>query len=670
MKRASWLMVIIVFLLGNLLFFPGSASNSPAETPPPKIYLPLIMRTTYTVAGTIVDDADNPISDVQVFDGSGNSALTDHNGEYALRVNAGSTTITALKAGFSFAPEELQMNVSQDVSGVDFAAAISCGDIMVNGSLNFDMGGWDFPEADAWGFSTGGTDATVFHTGPRSGRTGIPPAAVPPAGFDGSVSRAISQRFNLASDAESVVLGMWLYRTSTNLADNDRQFIQIRDADTNNLLKEIYSDQVNNAVWTYVEFSLAEFIGDSIKVVIGSLNDGVGGLTAMYFDDVTLVVCKSTPTPAVCLNKIVNSGFEDGTGWIIPPGQTTPPVMQGVIVSSGLQSMRTGIPLGGLNAISSSEFYQDVVVPSTVGSVKLSYYIYTTSNESPTLASEGPALNTVWQPLETEFDTQYGYVIDASNGYILQKLFWWTTNNEPVWRYQEFDLTAYKGKTLRIRFGTYNNGTGGQTATYLDDVRLTTCTGTSEAVGPGCYQAFNNRGFEYNSAWNIPVTEYPAAYTTIKEYEGSRSMRTGIYYAAHNRYSYSDIYQTVTIPGTADSATLKFWFWPKGDATLLNAQNGALQADLPVGLNVADMELSPDSYDLQYVLVTDKWGNILPSGWVWYDVRNDRAWKELTLNLNQFKGKTIRVWFGVYNNGWGDVTSMFLDKTSLVICDP
>ena len=39
-------------------------------------------------------------------------------------------------------------------------------------------------------------------------------------------------------------------------------------------------------------------------------------------------------------------------------------------------------------------------------------------------------------------------------------------------------------------------------------------------------------------------------------------MRTGILKLADNRYSYSDAEQLVTIPGDADSVTLRIWLYP------------------------------------------------------------------------------------------------------------
>ncbi len=37
------------------------------------------------------------------------------------------------------------------------------------------------------------------------------------------------------------------------------------------------------------------------------------------------------------------------------------------------------------------------------------------------------------------------------------------------------DLTAYAGQTVELKYGTFNDGEGGVTAMYVDDVTVTIC---------------------------------------------------------------------------------------------------------------------------------------------------------------------------------------------------
>ena len=685
MKRVTMILVTLLFLLANVWVLPGLGSSSGAvdDPPPYKLYFPLIFHPP-AISGTIKDSSDNPISDVVVYDVYGHQAVTDYTGAYTMTSTTGSNIVNALKPGFTFTPEELSLSVPPaGVTDANFVAAVSCGDIMVNGALNFDLGGWDFPEADAWGFSTGRTSTDVAHSATRSGRTGITAAMLPlPVGFLGSDSYARSQRYNIPSDADSVALGLWVYRLSTSADLNDHQYLQIRDADTNAVLTELSlgGTRVNSPVWTYFEYPLNTLTGRSIKIRVGSYNDGASGHVAMYFDDVTLIICKTGPDPAVCINQIDDGGFESGVfvadptlGWARNLPQGAPPVFQNTILSAGAFSMRTGIPIANPNANGYSEFYQNVTIPSNVDSATLSFYVYTTSSEAAGAAAAasgqlGP--QGIDQPDDPQFDAQYGYIFKADGSDDIKNLWWWWTDNHPVWRYQVHDLTEFKGQTIRILFGTFNNGVGGNTAMYFDNVVLTTCTGTSTPVGPGCYQKLGNRSFENNSSWVVPATEYPAGYTTTRHYDGSRSMRAGITNSSQNRYSYSTFYQSVTIPNSADSVNLSFKYLPKSTSSLASAMEPMVQMDLPLGVNMSNLQLEPqDSNDVQYLIITDKWGNILE--WKMYEYgKNSTPWLSRTFNLKSYRGHSIRVWFGVYNNGWGGVTSMYVDDTSLVICDP
>ena len=43
-------------------------------------------------------------------------------------------------------------------------------------------------------------------------------------------------------------------------------------------------------------------------------------------------------------------------------------------------------------------------------------------------------------------------------------------SNSATWTFQQFDLGAYKGQSIKLYFGSYNNGSGGMTALYVDDM--------------------------------------------------------------------------------------------------------------------------------------------------------------------------------------------------------
>jgi len=47
--------------------------------------------------------------------------------------------------------------------------------------------------------------------------------------------------------------------------------------------------------------------------------------------------------------------------------------------------------------------------------------------------------------------------------------------NEGHWVYYEHDLNAFRGQAVTLYFGVFNNGLGGVTAMWVDDVALRVC---------------------------------------------------------------------------------------------------------------------------------------------------------------------------------------------------
>ena len=45
----------------------------------------------------------------------------------------------------------------------------------------------------------------------------------------------------------------------------------------------------------------------------------------------------------------------------------------------------------------------------------------------------------------------------------------------PLWRHTSLDVSRYAGHVMRFQFGTYNDGVGGASRTYIDDASLTIC---------------------------------------------------------------------------------------------------------------------------------------------------------------------------------------------------
>jgi uncharacterized lipoprotein YddW (UPF0748 family) len=112
--------------------------------------------------------------------------------------------------------------------------------------------------------------------------------------------------------------------------------------------------------------------------------------------------------------------------------------------------------------------------------------------------------------------------------------------------------------------------------------------------------------------------------------------------------SYSSIYQEVTIPGDAVSATLSFWYYP-------------ICKDTP----------QPDwLYDWQGVAIFDPNWSQPPLAWAMPKICSDsQTWTHHTFDLTPYIGQTIILYFNVYNDGVGNLkTAMYLDDVSVQVC--
>jgi len=176
-----------------------------------------------------------------------------------------------------------------------------------------------------------------------------------------------------------------------------------------------------------------------------------------------------------------------------------------------------------------------------------------------------------------------------------------------------------------------------------------------------CVEEIINGSFESDEEWDIPITKYTASYSTAIVHSGNRSMRVGIVEPADNRYSYSSARQWVTIPSDVISATLRFWLYP------LSGEPAALEA--PTGPLATTVEEAALSGDAQYVLILNEYEQWIDAPLLWQR-SDDRAWTFHQFDLMAYAGRTIKLHFGVYNDGWGGVTGMYLDDVSLELCSP
>jgi PKD repeat protein len=187
--------------------------------------------------------------------------------------------------------------------------------------------------------------------------------------------------------------------------------------------------------------------------------------------------CTTTPT---CTFVLVNGGFEGNEGWTFFPDTPYPATYTLAITHTGSRSLRTGIVDSVDDVESYSSAQQTVTIPSDVVSATLGFWLYTTSEEI-TLKRQAPAppRGAVFEAAPLADDLQYVLVMDEEDNVLGSPLVW-DRMNDREWVYREFELAkpVYLGHTVKLRFGTFNDGRDGVTAMYVDDVSMELCGST------------------------------------------------------------------------------------------------------------------------------------------------------------------------------------------------
>jgi len=142
--------------------------------------------------------------------------------------------------------------------------------------------------------------------------------------------------------------------------------------------------------------------------------------------------------------------------------------------------MKTGITNSVDNRNSFSAFQQDTVLPLGADYITVNFWAWTQTTENPNMAL--PAIPRTSQ-IEEVFgpdagDIQYVLLENRTTGYY--SYIFWQRWDYRFWQNINIQiplnaLTFAPGNTVRLKFGTFNNGTGGITAMYVDDAKLEFC---------------------------------------------------------------------------------------------------------------------------------------------------------------------------------------------------
>jgi len=118
--------------------------------------------------------------------------------------------------------------------------------------------------------------------------------------------------------------------------------------------------------------------------------------------------------------------------------------------------MRLGITYES-DVQSYSSVHQMVTIPGNAASATLSFWYYPLCQDT------------------VQYDWQEAIIFDQAGRVLvwaMPRICW----NSQTWTHHTFDLTPYKGQTIKVYFNVYNDGVGNlKTAMYLDDVSVRVC---------------------------------------------------------------------------------------------------------------------------------------------------------------------------------------------------
>jgi len=166
---------------------------------------------------------------------------------------------------------------------------------------------------------------------------------------------------------------------------------------------------------------------------------------------------------------VINGGFEAEGGWELDAAH--PAEYRAEVAVDGARGAYVGLDQEA-NTFTYSSARQGVTIPAGAAAATLTAHVYPVSGETGARAA-----SPTWQPEQAanagvcDGDAQYLLLIDDQTGGIVETLFWQRTNGRQ-WHEYSFDLASYAGRGLVLHFGVCNDGQGGRTGMFVDDVSL------------------------------------------------------------------------------------------------------------------------------------------------------------------------------------------------------
>ncbi len=383
-----------------------------------------------------------------------------------------------------------------------------CEELLLNGG---------FEGVSGWTVNPSGAPAAYVehptHSGQYAMRLGIV------EGLNQEAYSSIQQEVTLPATAHHITLRFHVYPLSEALA-GDEQLLALLDPASDTTIVAPWRTLSNGRAWSEEVIDLTPYRGQTVLVYFNVSNDGAGGRTAMYLDDVSLQACAAatvTPTPTITPTVTPTStpspsatptptALPSGTPTPTPPPTHTPTatalppaptatrppgpcqllclpngdfeeygywrlgttVLYPSYVSGkglgGSRAMRLGND-GQDNVMSYSSIRQEMTIPGWPESVWLRFYYWP--------LSEGTGL-----------DDHQELLLLRPQGQQVETILWRDRRDDRQWLQQMVDLAPYRGQVVTVYFNVYNDGAGGRTAMYLDDVCLELCGSVSPTWEP------------------------------------------------------------------------------------------------------------------------------------------------------------------------------------------
>jgi hypothetical protein len=186
----------------------------------------------------------------------------------------------------------------------------------------------------------------------------------------------------------------------------------------------------------------------SSTATTGTTNVTVTGTSGSLIQNTTIALTVTAPSTQL----IVNGGFETGTLANWTTGGVFTPFIETVQKHSGTYAAQLSAS-SGTEPNGDSSIYQTITIPSTAAKATLTFYYWPSTTDTIT------------------YDWQEAQVQNTSGTMLAQIMK--VCSNAMAWTPVTYDLTSYKGQTIRIYFNDHGDGFGDLTYMYLDDVTVT-----------------------------------------------------------------------------------------------------------------------------------------------------------------------------------------------------